>query len=233
MTLSENSPGLFFGQRLKEYVSDQPQFVFFSGHGIAPSGWVPLASLQQHVGLHERVVSSESQIEILRRDRDNLETQNQLLQSRVAELRRTAARETQRYDQLLVEHAELQKRLEKMIDCLNERARANDCLQSILISRMRSHLRMTESYEGVVEDKYDNTVVVVYEVNGRIIEQTYERGQFLDGRLPDVGTRLVAYVHLASIRDESVEPGNGKEEIETRDESATTRRRSLREPLEF
>ena len=57
-----------------------------------------------------------------------------------------------------------------MIDCLNERARANDCLQSILISRMRSHLRMTESYEGVVEDKHDNTVVVVYEVNGRIIE---------------------------------------------------------------
>ena len=50
-------PRALLRQRLKEYVSDQPQFVFFSGHGIAPSGWAPLASLQQHVGLHERVVS--------------------------------------------------------------------------------------------------------------------------------------------------------------------------------
>ena len=105
--------------------------------------------------------------------------------------------ETQRYDQLLADYSELQKqhaklndRIEKLIDCLNDRAKANDCLQSTLISRMDGRLRMAESYEGVVEDVHGDKVLVVYDVNGKIIEQTYEKSQFLDGRLPDVGTRL-------------------------------------------
>lgn len=45
-----------------------------------------------------------------------------------------------------------------------------------------------ESHEGRVEHVADNSVVVVYNVNGNVVEQTYERKQFLNGKLPKIGT---------------------------------------------
>ena len=96
---------------------------------------------RHHAGLEEKK-ARERQIEILRTERDKFATQSQFLQSRVSELRRTSARETQRYDQLLADYSELQKqhaklndRIEKLIDSLNERGMANDCLLSSFISR--------------------------------------------------------------------------------------------------
>ena len=87
---------------------------------------------RHHAGLEEKK-ARERQIEILRTERDKFVTQSQFLQSRVSELRRTATRETQRYDQLLADYSELQKqhaklndRIEKLIDCLNDREVAFD-----------------------------------------------------------------------------------------------------------
>ncbi len=47
---------------------------------------------------------------------------------------------------------------------------------------------MTETYEGQVDHVGENTAVVVYNVNGNLVEQTYVRSQFINGRLPEVGT---------------------------------------------
>ena len=198
----------------------------------------PAEALPRHQAGLEEKKARERQIEILRTERDNFATQSQFLQSRVSELRRTAARETQRYDQLLADYSELQKqhaklndRIEKLIDCLNDRAKANDCLQSTLISRMDGRLRMAESYEGVVEDVHGDKVLVVFDVNGKIIEQTYEKSQFLDGRLPDVATRLAVFVNVAEVQTKPVE--SGVEETEPRDDPAATRRKPLSGTIKF
>jgi hypothetical protein len=194
---------------------------------------------RHHAGLEEKE-ARERQIEILRTERDKFATQSQFLQSRVSELRRTAARETQRYDQLLADYSELQKqyaklndRIEKLIDCLNDRAKANDCLQSTLFSRMDGRLRMAESYEGVVEDVHGDKVLVVYDVNGKIIEQTYEKSQFLDGRLPDVATRLAVFVNVAEVQTKPVESGVEEKETQPRDDPAATRRKPLSGTIKF
>lgn len=47
---------------------------------------------------------------------------------------------------------------------------------------------MTEEYEGQVDYVGENTVVVVYNVNGNLIEQTYAKEQFINNKLPEYGT---------------------------------------------
>ncbi|GAC1464666.1 MAG: hypothetical protein NVSMB9_03590 [Isosphaeraceae bacterium] len=180
----------------------------------------------------------DKQLAIITKERDEISTQNQLLQSRVSELRRASARETQRYDQLLANYSELQRecarlceRNDKLVDCLNERAKANDRLQSTLICKVESRLRMTESYEGVVEDVDGDTVLLVYDVDGKIVEQTYERSQFINGRLPDVGTRLIVYVNVAEVQLDPIE--SVAEEMEPRDEPALGRRKPLSGKVKF
>lgn len=49
---------------------------------------------------------------------------------------------------------------------------------------------MNETYEGQVEYVGEDTVVVVYNVEGSLVEQTYLKKQFLDGKLPELGACL-------------------------------------------
>ena len=54
---------------------------------------------------------------------------------------------------------------------------------------------MCESYQGEVVDVHGDRVVAVYDVNGNVIERSVRgRSQFLDGRLPEVGSELAASV---------------------------------------
>lgn len=94
---------------------------------------------------------------------------------------------------------------------------------------MKTITILAESYNGVVEYKFRNdTITVVYEVNGSVVEQTYVRNQFLGG-LPEVGTKLIVCVQILSVEsDESDEPDATDESVKE-----PTRRRSITEPLEF
>lgn len=188
-------------------------------------------SLPRHHAGTEEKEAREKQIEILRAERDKLASQNELLVSRVAEHRRTAARETQRFDQLQRQCANLQQTIDKLVDSLNERGRANDCLLSCFISRPDSHIRMSQSYEGVVEDVDGDRAVVVFDVDGKIVEQTYEKSQFNDHRLPEAGSRLAVYVIVAEVQPKLIQAGI--EELDPSDESASPRRKSLSGPTEF
>ena len=124
----------------------------------------------------------------------------------------------------------LQRTVDKLIDSCNERARANDCLQSELISARDNRLRMLQSYEGEVRDCQGDMITVIYKVEGDLVEQTYERSQFLDGRLPPLGTRLVAHVHVAEIKPVSAA---SFEESSLRDTTDAARGSSLTGPIEF
>jgi hypothetical protein len=84
-------------------------------------------------------------------------------------------------------------------------------------------LRMHETYEGQVEHVGENTVVVVYNVNGELVEHTYEKKQFQNGKLPTLGTCLKTFVYVVE-----QEP---KPPTDTESESATGDEPSHREPL--
>jgi hypothetical protein len=47
---------------------------------------------------------------------------------------------------------------------------------------------INETYEGQVEHVSDNVAIVVYNVNGELIEQTYVKSQFIGNKFPEVGT---------------------------------------------
>src|SRR5688572_23101374 len=47
---------------------------------------------------------------------------------------------------------------------------------------------MRESYIGRIEHVAEDTCVAVYDVNGKLVEQTYEKSQFLKGEFPPEGT---------------------------------------------
>lgn len=172
---------------------------------------------EQIKSLQERCDALSTQIEFLK-------TRNSELRESVVEQRKAVARETQKYDQL-------QKQLERLIDGVNERGRANDRILSCFMSRPDSHIRLSECYEGVVEDAAGDTVTVVYEVNGDIVEQTYESSQFCDHRLPDVGARLAVYVVVAEVQPKPIQ--DIAEEPVNRDDSPRTFRKPLNGPTEF
>ena len=59
---------------------------------------------------------------------------------------------------------------------------------------------MTQRYEGIVEHVYEDQVVVVYDVDGSVIEHQYTRKQFVDQVLPKVGARLSVEIVVTEIR---------------------------------
>ena len=125
--------------------------------------------------------------------------QNERLKSLATQERRAYAREAQRYDQLCSQYRELQAIVAEMQAQLNERAHANDVLQNVLIARLDAQLRMFESYEGVVKHADKDQVVVVYEVEDDLVEQTYVAKQFIAGELPKPGDCLAVSVQVVQI----------------------------------
>jgi hypothetical protein len=105
-----------------------------------------------------------------------------------------------------------------------------DRLQPVLAARAEGRLRMWESYRGAVVDVHGDTVLVQYDVNGSVIEQTYERSQFLAGRLPSVGDELEVHVIVADARPLAADPDP---EEEHSDDLSSPRRQPLSEPTNF
>jgi len=132
-----------------------------------------------------------------------LQLENGRLQSRVAEERRVAARETRQHDQLKAQ-------FDQVLNHLRERDHANEALQAAMIARNDARLRMFEAYEGEVVHVHDDRVVAVFEVGDDLVEQTYLRDQFLDKQLPRKGDRLAVYVHVAQLPPEPL-PRSGED----------------------
>lgn len=72
-------------------------------------------------------------------------------------------------------------------------------LREVARACREGRLRMAERYDGVVEHVHKDTVVVVYGVGEDLVEQTYERNQFLDRHLPSKGDHLAVFIHVAQL----------------------------------
>jgi hypothetical protein len=125
----------------------------------------------------------------LERERDELRVQVQLLQSNVAELRREVARKTRDYDQLLAGY-------DRSLEVLKARSEAEETMLLALLGQQTGSLRMFETYEGVVDHVHGDSVTVVFETDDDVVEHCYNRGQFVDAQLPNVGDRITVCVHV-------------------------------------
>lgn len=77
---------------------------------------------------------------------------------------------------------------------------------------------------------HDDEVVVVYEIDDDLVEQTYVKSQFQDGRLPKKGQKLRIYIHLIELPEE---PQIETEDLDTADEQQRRRRNTVKPPREF
>jgi hypothetical protein len=190
------------------------------------------------VGMGTRDINRD-EIERLQAEIGRLSARNQVLESRIAELQEeAAAQQTQRinylvsfYDTSRSKQADLERGVHELAGRLDEQARANVRLQAALTAQAERRLRMCESYQGDVVDVHEDRVVVIYDVNGNVVEQTYERSQFLDGRLPEVGTELAVHVMVAEVEPQTDEPAFQEEEGD--DDVSSHRREPLDEPTIF
>ena len=73
---------------------------------------------------------------------------------------------------------------------------------------------MRISYRGAVVSSYGNEAVLVFETEDDIVERTYRQDQFLDGKLPAEGTRVIARFVLTE--DEEIEDSREDEFIDLR-----------------
>ena len=139
----------------------------------------------------------------LREENERLKVQNELLRTRVAEQRRSLASEQRQPARLESElaacHQQQERFLEnqdRMISLLGDRVRANDAIMCQLAAVENGRPRMFEQYFGQVQQVGESTVVVVYSVNGELVEQTYEHGQFKDKRPPKEGACVKVLVFV-------------------------------------
>jgi len=139
------------------------------------------------------VKNTQSQNEDLQSQVKILTSQVEMLKSLAGQERRTAAKATQQYDQLQAHHDAFQT---EVLDRLAQGDAARTRLQAALVGKADGRLCMAESYQGEVMHVSGDSVVVVFEIEGDLVEQTYNRKQFLDSRLPEKGDRLAAYVHI-------------------------------------
>ena len=90
---------------------------------------------------------------------------------------------------------------------------------------------MIEQYEGVVEHVQGDSVTVVFEIEGDVVEHEYERSQFIDGRLPEEGDRLSVYVHVVHGPDQTQDDAAlDDDELNEQDDYE---RRTITGPIEF
>lgn len=176
------------------------------------------------------VRSNQTAIE---RENQELKLQIELLKSRVQEQRRTAARETQRYDQLSAHHGELQSTVDELTSQLHSEADANKSLLRVLIAHHAKQVCLSEVYEGVVKGGDARRVVVVYEVGDDLVEQIYSIEQFLEGNVPSVGDRLVVCVHVAQLCASPEEDAEAEDARDTTYEQPRPRKNVVTLPREF
>jgi hypothetical protein len=157
--------------------------------------------------------------------------ENQRLKARITQLESRNLALAGLLRHLMERRKKLEARVNEGVRLLDERAKTIDRLQGALTTRDDGRLRMCESYEGEVVDVRGDRVVVVYDVDGNVVEQTYERRQFLDGRLPEADTDLVAYVIVADTEPRT--GGAASEADAERDEVSGSRREPLAGPTEF
>jgi hypothetical protein len=75
-----------------------------------------------------------------------------------------------------------------------------------------NRVKIAETYEGeVVRHLHGDGVLVAYDVNGNIYEQTYEKSQFIDGRLPSVGAHLIVCTTIIEIESQPERTENNEE----------------------
>jgi hypothetical protein len=117
------------------------------------------------------------------------ERMNRAQGSRLIEERRAASTANRMNDQL-------QMRLDRQIDIINERARANDAALAALAAKDQGRLLAFEVLHGEVIDISGAEVVVRFDTGDDVVEQTYDLNQFTLGRAPVVGDQLAAYVHI-------------------------------------
>lgn len=99
------------------------------------------------------------------------------------------------------------------LDRVTENAKIAIAFFGVVRAYHDDRIRMGERYEGIVEQVHKDTVIVAYEIGKDIVHQTYERSQFLEGRLPQEGDRLAVYVHVALISPQSLESPPGTEVV--------------------
>jgi len=178
----------------------------------------------------------EKEIERLRKEGERLTVQNELLQTRVAEQRRSLARETRNSDKLHAElvgvreqNGQLLSTQDRFLTLLHDRGRTNDALVTQMAGVEDGLIRMHECYEGEVQHVGENTAVVLYNVDGQLVEQVYERKQFKDGKLPPPGTCVRVLVFI--VEYEPKPPS--AEELECVTNDRPSRRQPLTGPVEF
>jgi carbon storage regulator len=103
-------------------------------------------------------------------------------------------------ERLTRERDQLSDKYHRVLDDLINAKRELLGLRDALADSDKTNIRMVEYYEGVVRHCDVNEVVVAYEVENDVIEQTYQRDQFIDGNLPELSDHLSVLVRVASLR---------------------------------
>lgn len=130
---------------------------------------------------------------------------NRTQHSRLVEERRAAATANRINDQLQMRLDELQNRLDRQIDIINERARANDAALAALSAKAQGRLLTYEMRHGIVTDVSESDVVIRFDTGDDVVEQNYDLDQFKLGKLPAIRDQISFYIHLALVPQSSTE----------------------------
>ncbi len=166
---------------------------------VAPSIQYPLPSIE-YEGYPPDLLIAE-----LRRERDGLRVENELLSTRIAQERMAAfeARMDAEQWKSLTEDArvsalEAKTQSNKVLDAHKSSVEANRDMQRVILAGSDGRLQMSALFHGVVDHSGEDSAIVIYESDDGPIEHVYTKNQFLGGRLPAEGERVTIGFFMAS-----------------------------------
>ena len=158
--------------------------------------------------------------------------------------RRAMAREVERLKSRLIAEGRgkraqadrikvLESHFDGALQRIGELTNLNAALQAVVLARAQGTVCMREMHRGVVTDVQGDEVVVVYETKQGPVEQVYTRQQFRDGKVPDQGDNVTAYVILTRAPKDVEQRFAEMESEEKPDEFAAFREKGVSGPIEI
>jgi hypothetical protein len=183
-------------------------------------------------GLPAKQIELEKENERLREEVSRLTFQKELLQTQVAEQRRSLAREARHSDKFQSEMDSLAERnadllrvqdkllsvQDNLLSLLVERGRANDALVTKIVATEGGRLRMVQIQDGQVILVNEDNVVMEFNVAGVRLRLTSPKKHFKDGVPPTLNAHVKKLVFLvedppicgSELRSPGQEPVPGK-----------------------
>ena len=147
--------------------------------------------------MDDRGLISEDYVRRLTDANESLRAQYEANKTQLADEQRTTDGYVSQLKEAREQLHEAREQRDTLLYTFKEMKQSNEQLTELLEDKKTGQLLMFQTLYGAVRESFGDSVVIAFETDDDIIEHTYERQQFLEGKLPDEEERVKVCFYLS------------------------------------